>query len=163
MKKKKAKTGILLFMSLVLLTACQKAPEVSGDDEILRAKGPSEDAVEAVVNEEEPSETSAGTEDTAAETVSVVLGSGDSRMKIEAEVAAVPDVVNTLTMQAGNSLDEEALKNFLDPQGEVKDITEEVLAAEETERQRVAEIDENWDRKAVWWKWQAWGMTAVLL
>ena len=142
MKKKKAKTGILLFMSLVLLTACQKAPEVSGDDEILRAKGPSEDAVEAVVNEEESSETSAGTEDTAAETVSVVLGSGDSRMKIEAEVAAVPDVVNTLTMQAGNSLDEEALKNFLDPQGEVKDITEEVLAAEETERQRVAEIDE---------------------
>ena len=142
MKKKKAKTGILLFMSLVLLTACQKAPEVSGDDEILRAKGPSEDAVEAVVNEEEPSETTAGTEDTAAETVSVVLGSGDSRMKIEAEVAAVPDVVNTLTMQAGNSLDEEALKNFLDPQGEVKDITEEVLAAEETERQRVAEIDE---------------------
>ena len=50
MKKKKAKTGILLFMSLVLLTACQKAPEVSGDDEILRAKGSSEDAVEAVVN-----------------------------------------------------------------------------------------------------------------
>lgn len=142
MKKKTAKTGILLFMSLVLLTACQKAPEVSGDDEILRAKGSSEDAVETIVNEEEPSVTSAETENTAAETVSVVLGGGDSRMKIEAEVAAVPDTINTLTMQADNSLDEEALRSFLEPQGEVKDISEEVLAAEEAERQRVAEIDE---------------------
>lgn len=53
MKKRIAKILVLLFMSLTFLTACQKAPEVSDDDEILRAKGPSEDAVEAVVNGEE--------------------------------------------------------------------------------------------------------------
>lgn len=129
-------------MSLTLLAGCQKAPEASSDDEILRAKGPSEDAVEAIVNEgeEDPSGMPA---DMAGEvkTVSVVLGDGESCMKIEAEVAAVPDAVSTLTMQADSRLNEEALRSFLEPQGEVRDITEEVLAAEEAERQRVAEID----------------------
>lgn len=139
------KTLIPVFMSLTLLAGCQKAPEVSGDDEILRAKGPSEDAVEAIVSEgeEDLSGVSAEVADMAGEakTVSAVLGDGESRMKIEAEVAAVPDAVSTLTMQADSSLNEEALRNFLEPQGEVRDITEEVLAAEEAERQRVAEID----------------------
>lgn len=160
MKKRTAKILVSFFMSLTLLTACQKAPEVSSDDEILRAKGPSEDAVEAIVNGEEGSpETteeaagvSDGTDETAgsgtkavskdAEAVSVVLGGGESRMKIDAEVAAAPDTVSTLIMQADSSLDEAALRDFLEPQGEVKDITEEVLAAEEAERQRVEEIDE---------------------
>lgn len=161
MKKRIAKILVPFFMSLTLLTACQKAPEVSSDDEILRAKGPSEDAVEAIVNGEEeglPGTTeeaagvSDGTDETAgsgtkavskdAEAVSVVLGDGESRMKIDAEVAAAPDTVSTLIMQADSSLDEAALRDFLEPQGEVKDITEEVLAAEEAERQRVAEIDE---------------------
>lgn len=159
MKKRIAKILIPFFMSLTLLTACQKAPEVSGDDEILRAKGSSEDAVEAIVNGEEEGASEAAEEaadDTSGETagsgteavskdteaVCVVLGSGESRMKIETEVAAVPDTVSTLIMQADSSLDEAALRNFLEPQGEVKDITEEVLAAEEAERQRVAEIDE---------------------
>lgn len=136
---------IPVFMSLTLLAGCQKAPEVSGDDEILRAKGPSEDAVEAIVSEgeEDLSGVSAEVADMAGEakTVSAVLGDGESRMKIEAEVAAVPDAVSTLTMQADSSLNEEALRNFLEPQGEVRDITEEVLAAEEAERQRVAEVD----------------------
>ena len=139
------KTLIPVFMSLTLLAGCQKAPEISSDDEILRAKGPSEDAVEAIVNEgeEDLSGASAEEEDTAGEAkaVNVVLGDGENRMKIEAEVAVVPDAVSTLTMQADSSLHEEALRNFLEPQGEVKDITEEVLAAEEAERQRVAEID----------------------
>lgn len=161
MKKRIAKILVPFFMSLTLLTACQKAPEVSSDDEILRAKGPSEDVVEAIVNGEEeglPGTTeeaagvSDGTDETAgsgtkavskdAEAVSVVLGGGGSRMKIDAEVAAVPDTVSTLIMQADSSLDEAALRDFLEPQGEVKDITEEVLAAEEAERQRAAEIDE---------------------
>lgn len=161
MKKRIAKILVLLFMSLTFLTACQKAPEVSDDDEILRAKGPSEDAVEAVVNGEEEgsSETSGeaayapgGMGETAGrgtkavskdmEAVSVVLGGGESRMKIEAEVAAAPETVSTLIMQADSGLDEAALRDFLEPQGEVKDITEEVLAAEEAERQRAAEIDE---------------------
>lgn len=161
MKKRIAKILVPFFMSLTLLTACQKAPEVSSDDEILRAKGPSEDALEAIVNGEE--EGSLGTTEEAAgvsdgtdvtagsgtkavskntEAVSMVLGGGESRMKIDAEVAAVPDTVSTLIMQADSSLDEAALRDFLEPQGEVKDITEEVLAAEEVERQRVAEIDE---------------------
>ena len=161
MKKKIAKILILLFVSLTLLTACQKAPEVSSDDEILRAKGSSEDAVEAIVNGEEEgsseaTEEAAGVSDGTGETagsgmkavskdteaVSVVLGGGESRMKIEAEVAAAPDTVSTLIMQADSSLDEAALRDFLEPQGEVKDITEKVLAAEEAERQRVAKIDE---------------------
>ena len=161
MKKRVAKILIPFLMSLTFLTACQKAPEVSSDDEILRAKGPSEDAVEAIVNGEEegsPGTTeeaagvSDGTDETAGsgtkavskntEAVSVVLGGGESRMKIDAEVAAVPDTVSTLIMQADSSLDEAALRDFLEPQGEVKDITEEVLAEEEAERQRVAKIDE---------------------
>ena len=161
MKKKIVKILVLLFVSLTLLTACQKAPEVSSDDEILRAKGLSEDAVEAIVNGEEEG-TSEEAEETAdapgemdetvgsgmkavskdTEAVSVVLGGGESRMKIEAEVAAAPDTVSTLIMQADSSLDEAALRDFLEPQGEVKDITEKVLAAEEAERQRVAKIDE---------------------
>lgn len=145
MKKKIMKIWIPFFMAAVLLTACQKAPEVSGDDEILRAKGSSEDVVEEIVNREEDSpktpEEAAGASGEA-ESVSAVLGSGESRMKIEAKVAAAPDVLSTLTMQADSGLGEEALRNFLEPQGEVKDITEDVLAAEEAERQRVAEIDE---------------------
>lgn len=147
MKKKLIKVLIPFVISAVLLAGCQEAPEVSDDDEILRARGSSGDAIEAIVNEG-----NAGTEDAAdsgakgtqkdTETVSAVLGDGENRMKIEAEVAAVPDAVSTLTMRADSSLDEEALREFLDPQGEVRDITEEVLAAEEAERQRVAEIDE---------------------
>lgn len=147
MKKKLIKVLIPFVVSAVLLAGCQRAPEVSGDDEILRARGGSGDAIEAIVNEED-----AGTEAAAdssakgapkdTKTVSAVLGEGENRMKIEAEVAAVPDAVSTLTMRADSSLDEEALREFLDPQGEVRDITEEVLAAEEAERQRVAEIDE---------------------
>jgi len=45
-------------------------------------------------------------------------------------------------MRANSRLNEETMRSFLEPQGEVEDITEKVLAEEEAERQRVAEIDE---------------------
>ena len=154
MRKKFFKILMPFFMSAVLLAGCQAAPEVSKDEEILRAKGSSEDEIEAIVQEDGESGTAGiQEEDGAAESgaqgdsgdgepVSIVLGSGESRMRIEAEIAAVPEAVSTLTMQADSRLREETLRSFLEPQGEVKDFTEELLAEEEAERQRVAEIDE---------------------
>ena len=154
MRKKFFKILMPFFMSAVLLAGCQAAPEVSKDDEILRAKGSSEDEIEAIVQEDGESGTAGiQEEDVAAESgaqgdsrdaepVSIVLGSGESRMRIEAEIAAVPEAMSTLTMQADSRLREETLRSFLEPQGEVKDFTEELLAEEEAERQRVAEIDE---------------------
>ncbi len=158
MKKGLIKILIPFFVSAVLLSGCQPAPEVSNDDEILRAKGSSEDEIEAIVQEDGEAETN-GTETdgisaeeaaeagrtsgtAGTETVSVVLGSGENRMRIEAEIAAAPEALNTLTMQADSRLDGEKLQSFLEPQGEVKDFTEELLAEEEAERRRVAEIDE---------------------
>lgn len=154
-KKGMIKTVALFLAVTICLTGCEKAPEAAKDDEILRAKGSSDDAIEAIVNDEEEKteagEKTPGDENTDSEaegiragreTVNVVLGEGENRMRIEAEVKAVPGAVSTLTMQADSRLSEETLRNFLDPQGEVKDYTEELLAAEEAERKRVAEIDE---------------------
>lgn len=154
-KKGMIKTVALFLAVTICLTGCEKAPEAAKDDEILRAKGSCDDAIEAIVNDEEEKmeagEKTSGDENTDSEaegiraggkTVNVTLGEGENRMRIEAEVKAVPDAVSTLTMQADSRLSEETLRNFLDPQGEVKDYTEELLAAEEAERKRVAEIDE---------------------
>lgn len=154
-KKGMIKTVALFLAVTICLTGCEKAPEAAKDDEILRAKGSSDDAIEAIVNDEEekteagektPGEenTGSGAEETPSggETVNVTLGEGENRMRIEAEVKAVPGAVSTLTMQADGRLSEETLRNFLDPQGEVEDYTEGLLAAEEAERKRVAEIDE---------------------
>lgn len=154
MKKKLTKIGISFLMSAFLLAGCQAAPETADDDEILRAKSSSDEEIEAIIKDEDGEAESEGTQtqnmsagegETAragGETVSVVLGKGENRMRIEAEIAAVPEAVSTLTMKADSRLDEETLRNFLDPQGEVKDFTAELLAEEEAERQRVAEIDE---------------------
>lgn len=154
MKKKLIRIWAPFLVLAVLLTGCQKAPEVSKDDEILRAKGSSEDAVEAIVDEEDgeaetgeiktermPVESGMEAVQSGGETVNVVLGEGENRMRIEAEIGAVTEAVSTLTMRADSRIDEETLRNFLDPQGEVKDFTAELLAEEEAERQRVEEID----------------------
>ena len=154
-KKRMIKTVTLFLAVMVLLTGCEKAPEAANDDGILRAKGGSDDAIEAVVNDEEekmeagektPGEIPTGSkaEETfsGGGTVNVTLGEGENRMRIEAEVKAAPEAVGTLIMQADSRLSGETLRSFLDPQGEVKDYTEELLAAEEAERKRVAEIDE---------------------
>ena len=143
MRKKLIKILMPLFMAAVLLAGCQKAPEAANDDEILRAKSNTDEAIEAIVSEEE--ETCAGEAKEASkggEAVSVVLGADGNRMRIEAEIPAVPGELSTLTMQADSRLNEELLRDFLDPQGEVKDYTEQLLAEEEAERQRIAEIDE---------------------
>lgn len=154
-KKRMIKMAALFFTVTVCLTGCEKAPEAAKDDEILRAKGSSDDAIEAIVNDEEermeagektPGEITTGSraEETPSGggTVNVTLGEGENRMRIEAEVKAAPEAVSTLIMQADSRLSDETLRRFLDPQGEVRDYTEELLAAEEAERKRVAEIDE---------------------
>ena len=46
MRRKLVRILMPLFMAAVLLAGCQKAPETADDDEILRAKGSSDDAVE---------------------------------------------------------------------------------------------------------------------
>ena len=68
MRKKFFKILMPFFMSAVLLAGCQAAPEVSKDDEILRAKGSSEDEIEAIVQEDGESGTAGiQEEDVAAE------------------------------------------------------------------------------------------------
>lgn len=153
MRRKSIKILMSFFMATVLLAGCQKAPETANDDEILRAKGSSDDAIEAIVSEEEGIDTDGAKEkeisegsgakefSKGGEAVSVVIGTGGNRMRIEAEVPAVPGELSTLTMQMDSRLDGEALQDFLDPQGEVKDYTEQLLAEEEAERQRVEEMD----------------------
>ncbi|RKJ46931.1 hypothetical protein D7X98_01190 [bacterium 1XD8-76] len=145
MRRKLVKIWMPLFMTAILLAGCQKAPETANDDEILRAKGSSDDAVEAILNEEEGIDADGAKEkenSKSGEAVSAVLGTDGNRMRIEAEIPAVPEELSTLAMQMDSRLDGKALRDFLDPQGEVKDYTEQLLAEEEAERQRVAEIDE---------------------
>ncbi len=132
---------LLFFMSLILLAGCQKAPEVANDDEIFRAKGNAESAVEDIVGEETetPSkEAEAGK----SEMVDLVIGDGENRMKIEAEIKAVPETVNVITAQADNRLNEETLREFLEPQGTVEDITQKMLDEIAAEEERVRKIDE---------------------
>ena len=45
MRRKLVRILMPLFMAAVLLAGCQKAPETANDDEILRAKCSSDDAV----------------------------------------------------------------------------------------------------------------------
>ena len=144
MRRKSIKILMSFFMATVLLAGCQKAPETANDDEILRAKGSSDDAIEAIVSEEEGIDTDGAKEkeisegsgakkfSKGGEAVSVVIGTDGNRMRIEAEVPAVPGELSTLTMQMDSRLDGEALRDFLDPQGEVKDYTEQLLAEEAT-------------------------------
>ena len=116
-KKRMIKTVTLFLAVMVLLTGCEKAPEAANDDGILRAKGGSDDAIEAVVNDEEekmeagektPGEIPTGSkaEETfsGGGTVNVTLGEGENRMRIEAEVKAAPEAVGTLIMQADSRL-----------------------------------------------------------
>lgn len=132
---------IPFFMSLILLAGCQKAPEAANDDEILRAKGNVENTVEDIVGEE--TETSSkGKEAGNSEMVDLVIGDGENRMKIEAEIKAVPETVNILTAQADSRLNEETLREFLEPQGTVEDITQKMLDEMTAEEERVRKIDE---------------------
>ncbi len=154
MRKKTGKTLIPFFMSFILLAGCQKAPEVSSDDEILRAKGSAEEAVEDIIGGDETGSADEGEGEEKAEEagmmegsaesrkVSMVLGSGENRMKIEAEVPVVPETVNLYTMRGDSGLNEETLRAFLEPQGEVENITEKLLAEWEAEKKRIEEIDE---------------------
>ena len=132
---------IPFFMSLILLTGCQKAPEAANDDEILRAKGNVESTVEDIIKEE--TETASGISEVKdGEMVDLVIGDGENRMKIEAEIKAVPETVNVLTAQADSRLNEEMLREFLEPQGAVEDITQKMLDEMAAEEERVRKIDE---------------------
>lgn len=135
------KIRILFFMSLLLLTGCQKAPEAANDDEVLRAKGNEESAVEDIVSGEAgASSNESGTGNS--ETVDLVIGDGENRMKIEAEIKAVPEIVNILTAQADSRLTEETLREFLEPRGTVEDITQKMLDEWAAEEERIRKIDE---------------------
>lgn len=134
----KKKMIIPLFLSVVFLAGCQAKPEASNDTEILRAKGDSEDVVESIVYEQEGEQIE---ENKDSQRVDLVLGSGENRMWIKAEIPAVPKTLAALTMQMDSSLDEEALRLFLEPQGEVEDITQKKLDEWEEEKQRRHEID----------------------
>ena len=141
MRKKNMKILIPFFMSLIFLTGCQKAPETANDDEILRAKGNVESTVEDIVGGETETP-SMGSKAGNSEMVDLVIGDGENRMKIEAEIKAVPETVNVLTAQADSSLNEEKLREFLEPRGTVEDITQKMLDEMAAEEERVRKIDE---------------------
>lgn len=135
----KKKIMIPLLLSAALLAGCQAKPEESSDTEMLRAKGRSEDVVESIVYEEALEDGEEGTE---GQMVDLVLGSGENRMWIKAEIPVAPKALSILTMQMDSGLDEGALQRFLEPQGEVEDITQKKLEELEEERQRQHEADQ---------------------
>lgn len=143
MKRKLFKMVISFLLSITFLIGCQKAPEVSKDGEILRAKGASESAIESIVEGEgkETEGTEQEVETYPAESVDIVLGEGENRMKITAEVPAVPKTLRTLTMRADSRINEDMMRKFLEPQKDVKDITQKKLDEMAAERARVEKQD----------------------
>lgn len=141
MKRKPFKIVISFLLSVTFLIGCQKAPELSKDGEILRAKGASESAIESIVEKKEEKGTAQQAENYPAESVDIVLGEGENRMKITAEIKAVPKTLRVLTMRADSRINEDVMRKFLEPQKDVKDITQKKLDEMAAERARVEEQD----------------------
>ncbi len=122
----------VLFAMLFCLNGCQSAPQASSDQDIFRAQEPEESKVQSIAMEQNDMEKNSN----AGENVDLVLGEGEHAMHIKATFPAVSEAPGTLIMQADSSLDEERLKAFLEPQGEVQNITQEYLKECEEEEQR---------------------------
>ena len=74
--------------------------------------------------------------------VALVLGQGENCMRLEAEIPRVPETLGALVMGPDGSLDGEALKRFLEPEGETEDIAQRLLEEQEEEEQRQRERDQ---------------------
>lgn len=122
----------VLFVMLLCLSGCQSAPQVSSDKDIFRAQEPEESKVQSIAGEQKDVEKGSN----AGENVDLVLGEGEQAMHIKATIPVVSEAPGTLIMQADGSLDEERLKIFLEPQGEVRNTTQEYLEEVEAEKQR---------------------------
>lgn len=122
----------VLFVTLFCLGGCQSAPQASSDQDIFRAQEPEESMVQSIVDGLEDG----GEGSMAGDMVDLVLGEGDHAMHIESVFPTVSEAPGILIMQADSSLDEERLKTFLEPQGEVRNTTQEFLEEVEAEKQR---------------------------
>lgn len=127
------KLFMLSLAAALGLSGCQ-TPEASSDSDVFRAKSPGEDLAQAIVDQTGTSESRYET----GEEIKLLLGKGENRLNIQAHFPAAAAAPGTLYMQADTSLDETKLRQFLDPQGEVLDITQQYLE-EEAEKNRQAD------------------------
>lgn len=132
--RKRHMIGIVLA-AVLCLNACQKAPEVSSDEDILRAKDPQEDVIQSLAKEQGDAKDGSK----AGEKIDLVLGEGENVMHIKALFPAVAEASGSLIMQADSSLNENKLKVFLEPQGAIRDTTQELIKNSETEKRRAIE------------------------
>ncbi len=160
---KKRWMGVLsvLAMGACLLTGCQQAPEVTESGGIPHAKSNVEQAVEDVAargEEDAAAEGAARGEEGAAAGGAVpgesgtavggaagalaeqggfydqLIGTQENGIWVYAEVPAVAEKINRLTLTARDDLDVDTMKAFLGSQnGKVQDITQQYLAEREAE------------------------------
>lgn len=139
--RRKIRIIMVLFMTAFCLWGCQSEPEASKNGEVLHAKSAAEKEAEKIVEQEEASGDETGGEKISGggEPVSMVIGSGENCMEVDAIVPEAPKEAGTLIMRENHSWDREMLEKFLEPQREVKDITQEKEKEWEKEEQRYIE------------------------
>ncbi len=139
--RRKVRIIIMLFMTVFCLWGCQSEPEASENGDVLHAKSAAEEEAEKIIGQEEASGDEKDGEEISGsgEPVSMVIGSGENRMELDAILPEAPEEAASLIMQENHSWDKEMLEKFLEPQGEVKDITQEKEKEREEEERRYIE------------------------
>ncbi len=158
--KKTVKWLVVSMLSLVFLCGCQAQPEASESGDAAHAKSSYEEDIEAITDQgtdgeeadtgndgmagsgaKDSSKADSGTAGkgaslTTGESLHLTVGEGENCMVIEAELPALPETAPVLTMQADSRLNQDVLEQFLEPQGEVRDITQEKAEEAEAENER---------------------------
>ncbi len=137
MRKRYLSMLLAAAMEICSLTGCRQAPEVSESGDIPHAKSNVEQEVEDVAAQEREGTADGSAAGTLAERggfCDQVIGTQENGIWVYAEVPAVAEKMNRLTLTARDDLDADTLKTFLGSQnGKVQDVTQQYLAEREAE------------------------------
>ncbi len=137
MRKRYLSMLLAAAMGICSLTGCRQTPEVSESGDIPHAKSNVEQEVEDVASQEREGTadgSAAGTLTKQGGFYDQVIGTQENGIWVYAEIPAVAEKMNRLTLTARDDLDADTLKAFLGSQnGKVQDVTQQYLAEREAE------------------------------
>lgn len=127
MRKKLISMTAAVILCIAAFSGCQKAPEAADDQEIPHAQGALEQQVAQIAGENTEGDPQ-GEMQQPGGVYEGTIGTTDNKMRISAQIPAVPANVYLITLVPNEDLDMDALTALLDSQGgQVEDTSQQML------------------------------------
>lgn len=132
MRKNILSTTMAAILCISALSGCQKAPEASDDGDVHHAQSSLEQQILDIAGgnagETAGGNTAGTTGQQSGGFYEGTIGTGDNKIRISAQIPAVPENVYRITLKPNESLDMESLTAFLDsPGGRIEDTSQALL------------------------------------